>query len=141
MKTTLTTTQAASMLANDQNSSFTRLGAFALVEYLEQMEEDCGEEMEFDSVAIRCDYSEYESLQEWAEDYFSGDWRNQVGVDLEEIAEILGDADKLKAAGEIADANQTLEHADGILESAIRDYINDHGQLIEFDGGVIVSSF
>jgi hypothetical protein len=38
MKTTLTTYQAADILANDENSSFTRAGAFALVEYLEAFE-------------------------------------------------------------------------------------------------------
>jgi hypothetical protein len=89
----------------------------------------------------RCDFAEWESLQEWAADYFAGNWREKVGVDLEEISEILADADKLEAAGEIADANQTREHAEGIIDSAIREYIQDHGQLIEFDGGIIVSSF
>jgi hypothetical protein len=117
MKTTLTTSQAANMLANDQNSSFTRLGAFALVEYLEQMEEDCGEEMEFDYVALRCDYSEHESLQEWAHDYFgtNADWKSEMEIDP--------------------------DLADDEIDDTIREYIQDHGQLIEFDGGVIVSSF
>ena len=115
MKTTLTTSQAASMLANDENSSFTRAGAYALVEYLEQMEEDCGEEMEFDYVAIRCDWSEYDSLQEWAEDYFSA-WRSDLSID-----------DEMEDEG---------------IDDKIREYIkNDHGLLIEFNGGVIVSSF
>ena len=114
MKTTLTTTQAASMLANDQNSSFTRLGAFALVEYLEEMEEHTGEEIEFDSVALRCDFSEYDSLKEWAEDYFSA-WRADLSID------------------------DDME--DDEIDDTIREYIQDHGQLIEFDGGVIVSSF
>jgi hypothetical protein len=27
------------------------------------------------------------------------------------------------------------------IDEAIRDYINDHGTLIEFDGGIIVSNF
>jgi hypothetical protein len=36
MKTTLTTSQAAHMLADDQNSSFSNAGAYALVEHLEQ---------------------------------------------------------------------------------------------------------
>jgi hypothetical protein len=144
MKTTLTTSQAAHILIDDENASWSRAGAFALVEHLEQMEEECGQEIEFDYVAIRCDYSEHESLQEWASDYFGtpmDEWCERIGADMEEISEILADADKLAAAGEVADANQTREHADGILDSAIREYINDHGQLIEFDGGVIVSSF
>ncbi len=116
MKTTLSTSHAAEILANDENSSFSRLGAYALVEYLEQMEEDCGEEIEFDRVAIRCDFAEYDSLTDWAENYFVGDnWRDNVNCD--------------------ADAG------DDTLDEKIREYIQDRGQLIEFSGGIIVSSF
>jgi hypothetical protein len=116
MKTTLTTSAAAEILANDENSSFSRIGAYALAEYLEQMEEDCGEEIEFCHVSIRCDYSEHDSLQEWASDFFAGDnWRDNVSCDY--------DAD------------------DDTLDDKIREYIQDRGQLIEFSGGIIVSSF
>jgi hypothetical protein len=116
MKTTLTTSAAAEILANDENSSFSRLGAYALVQHLEELEDSTGEEIEFDSVAIRCDFAEYDSLQEWASDYFAGDnWRDDVRCD--------------------ADAD------DDKLDEKIREYIQDHGQLIEFDGGIIVSSF
>jgi hypothetical protein len=116
MKTTLTTSHAAEILANDENSSFSRLGAYALVDYLEQIEEDTGEEMEFDRVGIRCDFAEYDSLTDWAEDYFSGDnWRDNVNCDY--------DTD------------------DDTLDEKIREYIQDRGQLIEFSGGIIVSNF
>jgi hypothetical protein len=116
MKTTLTTTQAAHMLADDQNSSFSNAGAYALVEYLEQLEEETGEEIEFDHVAIRCDFSEHDSLVDWANDYFGNDnWRDNVNCDYE------------------ADEDE--------LDEKIREYIQERGQLIEFDGGIIVSSF
>jgi hypothetical protein len=126
MKTTLTTSRAAEILANDENSSFSRLGAYALVEYLEEYEESTGEEMEFDSVAIRCDYSEYESLQEWGEDYFGG-WN------------YLCDALGSDYCGPFED--ESSEDYAKRFDSAIRQYIQDHGQLIEFSGGIIVSSF
>jgi GTP-binding protein EngB required for normal cell division len=116
MKTTLSTSHAAEILANDENSSFSRLGAYALVEYLEQMEEDCGEEIEFCHVAIRCDYSEYDSLQEWAHEYFSNALQ-ELGFD------------------------ETEENDDDKVDEKIREYIQDRGQLIEFSGGIIVSSF
>jgi hypothetical protein len=116
MKTTLTTSHAAEILASDENSSFSRLGAYALVEYLEQMEEDCGEEIEFCHVAIRGDYSEYDSLQEWAHEHFSNALQ-ELGFD------------------------ETEENNDDKVDEKIREYIQDRGQLIEFDGGVIVSSF
>lgn len=70
MKTTLTTDEAVNRLLADSNARWTRAGAFALVEYLEALEADLQEELEFDLVAIRCDYSEYPSLEAWAEEYF-----------------------------------------------------------------------
>ena len=80
------------------------------------MEEDCGEKIEFCKVAIRCDYSEHNSLTDWADDYFAGDnWRDNVSCDAD------------------ADADT--------LDEKIREYIQDRGQLIEFSAGIIVSSF
>ena len=116
MKTTLTTSHAAEILSNDEYSSFSRLGAYALVEYLEELEDSTGEEMEFDAVAIRCDFAEYDSLQEWAHDHFSNA--------LEELG-----------------FDETEENDDDEIDEKIREYIQDRGQLIEFDGGVIVSNF
>jgi hypothetical protein len=45
-------------------------GATALFEYFEQYEQDTGEkEMEFDPVAIRCAFNEYESLEDVKQNY------------------------------------------------------------------------
>ena len=116
MKTTLSTTEAAEILIADTCANWSRAGAFALVEYLEELENSTGEEMEFDRVAIRCDFSEYGSLQEWAHDYFSNAWQEMGFDEIEEI-----------------DDNE--------FDEKIREYIQDHGELIEFGGGVIVSRF
>lgn len=69
MKHTLTTTQAAELLLADEYAAWTRAGALALVEYLESVEDDTGEPIEFDRVAIRCDYSEYKSALEAASEW------------------------------------------------------------------------
>ena len=116
MKQTLTTGQAVHILIDDKNANWSRAGAYALIEYLEQLEEDCGEEIEFDHVAIRCDFSEWDSLQEWAADSFgtNADWRSIIGCE---------------------------DCEDEETDEKIREYIQDHGTLIEFDGGIIVSSF
>lgn len=66
MKQTLSTSQAAHELLRDSNAAWTRAGAFALVEHLEELEEDTGETIEFCPVAIRCDYSEHASALEAA---------------------------------------------------------------------------
>jgi hypothetical protein len=117
MKATLSTMQAADMLRRDENANWSNRGARALVEYLEQIEEDTGTDMEMDIVAIRCDYSEYASLVDWAVEYF--------GTKEDAAFEILG-----RNSADIEDD-----------EDAIRDYINNRGALIEFPGGIIVSSF
>ena len=53
-------------------------------------------------------------------------------------------ADRLDAMGEHGDAAQVRSYYDNEEEEQdekIRDFIHDHGQLIEFDGGIIVSEF
>ena len=73
MKTEMTTYECAKALTHDEYANWTRSGAFALVEYLEQIEEDCGTEIEFDPVAIRCEFTEYENLNEFAKEFWSDD--------------------------------------------------------------------
>lgn len=125
MKQTMTTYDIADALFNDENANWSRAGAFALAEYLEELEESTGEEMEFDRVAIRCDFSEYKSLLDFADEYFGGDNR--------QAADALG--------LEIAMSGDEFEEDEEEIENAVRDYIENNGTLIEFDGGIIVSSF
>lgn len=113
MKITLTTSQAADLLNADTNANWSRSGAYALVEYLEELEEDTGETIKFDAVAIRCDYSEYESALKAA---------------LEQGFEPNPNL------GEEAQSEEDKE-ADALA------WLQDHTQVIEFDGGVIIASF
>jgi len=69
MKETLTINEVAHRLYADKNAGWSWDGAKALAEYMEQYEEDLGEELELDVVAIRCDYSEYDSALEAAQEY------------------------------------------------------------------------
>ena len=73
MKTEMTTYECAKALTHDEYASWTRSGAFALIEYLEQIEEDCDMSISFDPVALRCEYSEYESLKDFAKQQWSED--------------------------------------------------------------------
>jgi hypothetical protein len=117
MKMTLSTNQVTDALKSDQYAAWSYYGSTALAAYLEELEQDIGEELELDVVAIRCDYSEYESAELWAIDYFRDDIWACMGIDL--------------------DGEETEDER----EKLIRDYIRDHGQLIEFTGGIIVSNF
>ena len=69
MKTLLNTYEIADALQN--YSQMSRGGAFALAEYLEEYEESTGEELALDPVAIRCEFSEYESAIKAAAQYTS----------------------------------------------------------------------
>jgi len=53
----------------DRGEQFSYKGLIALYDYLEQYEEDTGEQIELDVIAICCEYAEYESLEEFQEDY------------------------------------------------------------------------
>ena len=68
MKQTLTKNQAADILLSDNYANWTYSGAIALIEYLEDFEQDTGEEIEFDAVALRCGFSEYESVWDCVSD-------------------------------------------------------------------------
>jgi len=65
----LNTNQATVLLMQDEYANWTWPGAEALVEYLEELEDSTNTKIEFDSVAIRCDFSEYESVLEAVEQY------------------------------------------------------------------------
>ena len=117
MKTTLNTHEIADALKRDTNANWSYQGSKALAEYLEEQEESSGTEMELDVVAIRCDFSEYSSLQDWAVEYFGGKEEVKTEFDME------------------------VDPDNDDLDEKIKEYIRDHGQLIEFTGGIIVSSF
>ena len=53
----------------DRKDQFTYEGKKALFEYLEQYEEDCGQDIELDVIALCCEYTEYENLEELQESY------------------------------------------------------------------------
>ena len=48
---------------------FSYEGTKALFDHLEQYEQDSDHELEFDPIAFRCEYDEYESLKEVKENY------------------------------------------------------------------------
>ena len=56
-------------LVSDDYASFTREGAKELYEHLTDWEDMTGEVFDFDRVAIRCEWSEYESLEKCLEQY------------------------------------------------------------------------
>ena len=58
--------------SDSYKDNFTYEGKKALYDYLIQLEEDLGEELNCDIVAFCCDYNEYENLKEYI-DYYKPD--------------------------------------------------------------------
>ena len=56
--------------SNEQyKNNFSYEGLSALFDYLEEIEESTGEELEFDPVALCCEFSEYDSLEDLIDYY------------------------------------------------------------------------
>jgi hypothetical protein len=53
----------------------------ALFEYLEQYEDDCGTELDFDPVAIRCDFTEYANIKAFWQDYNSVEYQGMSDIE------------------------------------------------------------
>ena len=68
MKDTITESQFVDEMSK-KDHGFSYEGAKVLFEYLSRYEVDCGQELDFDPIAFRCEYSEYENLKEVQNNY------------------------------------------------------------------------
>ena len=50
-------------------NNFSHQGLIALYDYFQNLENDIGEELDLDVIAICCDYSEYKNFQELKKEY------------------------------------------------------------------------
>lgn len=56
-------------LLSDEYANWSYDGAEKIYEYLTDLEEETGDNFQFDRVAIRCEFTEYENYKELARDY------------------------------------------------------------------------
>lgn len=118
MKLQLSTSHAVDLLRQDEYAGWSYHGATALVEHLENMEDELGEEINFNVVDFRCEFSEFHSVQDWLTSHYRR---------------------PLKDALKFADIDCDLS-SDYDVDESISEFIRDRGTLVDFDGGVIVSS-
>lgn len=97
-------------------NNFSYNGKRALFDYLEQYEEEVGEKIELDTIALCCEYIEFDDVIEAASEYFTFEgmtfWENW---------------EELKKPEEV--------------EKEARKFLQDNTILIEFEGGVIIRDF
>ena len=115
MKNTLSVYEIAHALQDDSNAGWSYEGSKALAEYLDNLDQESGEDTELDVVAIRCDWSEYESAQDAASNY---SW------------EFDGDEDEIDP-----------DELDDLKEESALEYLQGKTQVIEFTGGIIIANF
>ena len=112
MKETVTESRFLDVFRQVRPNQFSRNALVALFDYLDQLEQDLGEETEFDPIALCCDWTEYANPIEAAEAY---------GWEAPEIPE--------------------GEERDDTSDRKALEYLQDNTHVVEFDGGVLVLNF
>ena len=115
MKITLNAWEVAEYLLSDTYAKWSHAGAHALASFLE--EEEAGVDEELDVCAIRCSYSQYDSLEDWAQEY-------------------TGKSALFEALEALGLDNDTTDE-DYVTEQ-LRAYVFDRAVLIEFTDGIIL---
>ena len=64
--------------SEERKNTFSYEGKKALFEYLENLEDDTGTEIELDPIALCCDYTEYASFEDLQAEYSSIETREQL---------------------------------------------------------------
>ena len=99
-----------------RENQFSREALEALFNYLEEYEQDTGDDLELDVIGLCCDFTEYENAITAAADY--------------------GFTSELEA--EEYNSPEDFEEA---REDEAREWLEDRTTVIDFDGGLIVQNF
>mgnify|MGYP003129783712 FL=1 len=88
---TLSTFRDYFLRSEQYKDSFSYEGLEALYNYLEEYSEDLGENIEMDVVAFSCEFAEYNSIEEFQEDYGSEDYGREYETieDIEEQTTVI----------------------------------------------------
>ena len=86
MKRTITESEFMDGFTGSYADSFSHEGMKALYEYFTQLEEDTSFEIEYDPIAIHCEYTEYEDFTEFRDEYEDYVYEHKI-KDLETLQE------------------------------------------------------
>ena len=73
-----------------RTDNFSNSGLIALYEYLEMLEDDLGQPIELDVIALCCEYTEYDNLEEFQADY-SEDYQTIGDIERETTVIMIDD--------------------------------------------------
>ena len=80
MKKTVDREEFCDWFVKFRPNNFSYEGRLALFEMLESYESDTEEEIEFDPLAFCCEYSEYEDIEEFWQEYDKKDYPNEESI-------------------------------------------------------------
>tara|TARA_R110002012_G_scaffold318122_2_gene535692 strand:+ start:1639 stop:1941 length:303 start_codon:yes stop_codon:yes gene_type:complete len=80
MKTSINRFEFASWFAEHRPDNFSPIGRLELFDMLTSYEEDTGEEIEFDPIALCCEYTEYENMEEFWKVYDKEDYPDEESI-------------------------------------------------------------
>ena len=84
MKQTVTEAQFIKDFQDVRPNNFSYQGLKTLFEWLEIYEDDTGQEIEFDLIALCCDFTEYDNLKEFQGEY-GEDYRTAEDIENQTI--------------------------------------------------------
>jgi len=122
MKKTIYKNEFIDTMIDIQPDNFSYDGLVALFDYLEEIEDNCGEEMEFNPIALCRDFTEYDIL-DWVREQFTDDEIDEV-IDL-----LVDDYEDFMVNYEPFESIDDLEY-DMVDYEAVRDYIGYRTQFI-----------
>ena len=86
MKQTVTEAQFIKDFQDVRPNNFSYQGLKTLFEWLEIYEDDTGQEIEFDLIALCCDFTEYDNLKEFQGEYGE---EYQTANDIREVTQLI----------------------------------------------------
>jgi hypothetical protein len=113
----------------NRDNSFSYEGKRALFDYLEQYEEDTDTEVDLDVIALCCEYTEYEDVEDYLKDYY--------GYSTVE--------EGLKALGIEKEEEESEEEFKERIKEEVEEHLNDNTTLIklsdDLDDGFIIGCY
>ena len=80
MKKTVNFYEFRNWFEQHRPDNFSRAGLRALFDYLEEYEEDTGESIEFDPIALCVEYTEYDNIAEFQLDYDKEEYPDEQSI-------------------------------------------------------------
>ena len=93
MKTTINFYEFGLWFERHRPNNFSRVGLKGLFDYLEEYEDSTGESIEFDPIALCCEYYEYDNIAEFQLDYNHEDYPDIDAImDCTQVIELGNEA-------------------------------------------------